>query len=307
MRVTVQAGLGLALMGGLLTAACGDESRADRAIDSPGGAGVCRGRARRRRRGARPAPGRRRGAGTGGAPGTGGARPSGESPPPPAGAIRLIAPLSGGLVVDESADGPLAGGRRVGAVTVELCADRACTAIVQQNRGDREQRDGDGRARRGPHLLARGAGTATSATWEAFIPHRTAAPSAALATRPDYDGDGFGDFVLDNRVLLGGPSGYARSFPLPGPTPAADATFFVQAGDLNGDGFGDVLPARRLGRADAVRDSGPDAPLRRAHRLHRGDATTSAMPYGPIYSAGPAGDIDADGYADSCSRPASPP
>ena len=263
--MTVQAGLGLALMGGLLTAACGDESRADRAIDSPAGERGHGGQARRLRRGSARRCGRRWGARHGGAPGTGGARPSGESPPPRRGGDPLDCAALGGPAVDESADVPLAGGRR--------------------------RRRGDGRALRRPrlHLLsssrfaatgaarrrpprwpratssgACGRGTATSATWEAFIPHRTAAPSAALATRPDYDGDGFGDFVLDDRVMLGGPSGYARSFPLPRPTPAADASFFVQAGDLNGDGFGDIL---RLDASDELTPVGiltPDAPLRRA-------------------------------------------
>ena len=81
-------------------------------------------------------------------------------------------------------------------------------------------------------------------------------------------------------------------------TPAADATFFVQAGDLNGDGFGDVL---RLDASDELTPFGiwtPTPLFGGPTGFTAGSATTSAMPYGPIYSAGPAGDIDANGYAD---------
>ena len=174
MRVTVQAGLGLALMGGLLTAACGDESRSDRAIDSPAGSGGMAGP------GETPAPGGAPGAaGVGGAPGYGGRASSGESPPPPAGAIRLIAPLSGGRC-RQSADGPLQAGAGVGAVTVELCADRDCASMVRADCGDGYSATATAELAASHVFWRVRAGTATSATWEGFsIPHRTAAPSAA--------------------------------------------------------------------------------------------------------------------------------
>jgi FG-GAP-like repeat len=183
-------------------------------------------------------------------------------------------------------------------VTVELCADRACSTIVQQITATGGRATATSALAAGHIFWRVRAGTETSATWEAFVPHRSATPSAALATRPDYDGDGFGDFVLDDRVLLGGPSGYMRSFPLPRPTPAADATVFVQAGDLNGDGFGDVL---RLDGSDEQTPFGiwsPTPLFGGPTGFTAGSATSSVMPYGPIYSAGPAGDVNADGYAD---------
>jgi hypothetical protein len=284
---------GLALMGGFLVVGCGDRQSMTGSIDpgSPAGAGGA----------ALPGGGAGTGAaGNGGAPGTGGAPGIGGrvSPPPPETAARLIAPLSGSLLSTNQPTfhfQPAAGG---GALTIDVCADRACTQIVQQI-------DATGSSATAPSPLAAGhvfwrarGASSTSATWEAFIPHRTTTLSAALATRPDYDGDGFGDFALDDRVILGGPNGYERSFPLPGPTPAADVTVFVQAGDLDGDGFGDIL---RLDGSDAVTPFGiftPTPLLGGPTGFTIGAAVTTAQPAGSFYDTGPAGDVNGDGYAD---------
>ena len=172
MRVTVQVGLGFALMGGLLMVACGDESRADRAIDSPVGSG---GMATPARGGAPGAAGIGGAPGTGGALGTGGARPSGgESPPPPAGAIRLIAPLSGGRLSTNQPTVSLGGGRR------RRRGDGGALRRPRLHRASCSSSPRHGSSATAPAALAAGhvfwrvrGGTAASATWEAFIPHRT--------------------------------------------------------------------------------------------------------------------------------------
>jgi hypothetical protein len=183
-------------------------------------------------------------------------------------------------------------------VTVELCADRPCTDIVQQF-------SAAGSSATAPLALyaghifwrVRGA-TAISATWEAFIPHRTSTPSTALATRPDYDGDGFGDFALDDRVILGGPNGYERSFPLPLPMPPADASHVVEAGDLNGDGFGDVMRLDNFIAGTSVGRYTVTPLLGSPTGFTVGGVSSTAMPEGFIYNAGAAGDVNGDGYAD---------
>ena len=249
MRGTMHAGLGLALMGGLLAVGCGDSesgfSPIEHAPDFPPGGGGKAGQAPAP--GGAPGTGGVAGAAGRGTPGTGGAHPPRVSPPPPQGSARLLAPLSGSLLSTNRPTFHWQPGAGADGATVELCADRACTTIVTQIPATGSSATAPASLAAG-HVFWRVRGTtggqpagAPSATWEAFIPHRTATPSSALATRPDFDGDGFGDFALDDRVILGGPTGYARSFPLPHPTPAADISFFVMAGDINGDGFGDIL------------------------------------------------------------------
>jgi hypothetical protein len=307
MRRSTEAALGLALMGGFLTAGCGNGGEAgDPKTGSGGTAAIETGIGGTTGAAGAGLPGSCGPAGSGGAPATGGVAGSsggpgtgaGGSQPPLEGAARLIAPLSGSLLSTNQPTFYWQPGTGGGAVTVELCADRPCTDIVQQF-------SATGASATAPEALyaghifwrVRGA-TAISATWEAFIPHRTSTPSSALATRPDYDGDGYGDFALDDRVILGGPNGYERSFPLPQPTAPADTSYFVEAGDLNGDGFGDIL---RLDSFIAGRSTElfiPTPLLGSPTGFTVGGVSATAMPEGFLYNAGPAGDVNGDGYAD---------
>src|SRR4051794_41224198 len=98
MRGTVHAGLGLALVGGLLAVGCGDSqsglSPIDHAPDLPPAAGGSPGPAP----GGAPGTGGAAGGAGRGTSGTGGAHPPRVSPPPPEGSARLLAPLSGSLL-----------------------------------------------------------------------------------------------------------------------------------------------------------------------------------------------------------------
>jgi len=248
MRRSIQVGLGLALTGGLLTVGCGDRWPWTHVpIDEgPGSTG----------------PGSHPDAG-------------GGTPPPQVAAPRLVAPLSGSLTATNrplfrwqpaaGADGTL----------VEICADRACQTVTQQVSASGASASASGplpaghvfwRARHTVHGASTGA---ASPTWELFVPHRDGAQSGALAIRLDYDGDGFGDFALDDRVVLGGPNGYQRSFPLVGPTPPADATFFAPAGDLNGRRLrGCHAPGQFYRPVEPHGDLQPHAALRRSPGVH---------------------------------------
>jgi len=116
----------------------------------------------------------------------------------------------------------------------------------------------------------------------------------------DVDGDGYGDLVVADGtavvwVFLGGPSG-------PSTTPAwvldrrgvADSHVrLLTAGDLNGDGFGDLT----------LIDFGPGgAP--QGFRFFRGSASGIEAPHAgtfvlrPDFPTGSAGDVNGDGIAD---------
>jgi hypothetical protein len=114
----------------------------------------------------------------------------------------------------------------------------------------------------------------------------------------DVDGDGYGDLLVDDGsttawAFLGGPAG-------PSTTPAWVATAtagrnfrFMTAGDLNSDGFGDVV----------LTDFGPDG-TPQGFRFFRGGAGGLEPPTGgtfvqrPALPFGTAGDANGDGTID---------
>jgi hypothetical protein len=311
MKRSTEVALGLALMGGFLTAGCGSGGSASDPTTGAGGtASIETGIGGTTGAAGAGLPGSCGPGGGAGGPATGGVSGSsggpgaggGESPPPPDAAARLVAPLSGSLL---STNQPTfywqrgtGTGTGTGALTVELCSDRPCTHIVQQF-------SATGSSATAPAALAAGhvfwrvrGAAALSATWEAFIPHRTSTPSSALATRPDYDADGFGDFALDDRVILGGPNGYERSFPLPQPTSPPETSYFVEAGDLNGDGFGDILRLDYFTAGTSVGYFIATPLLGSPTGFTIGVNSSTTMPAGFLYDAGAAGDVNGDGYAD---------
>jgi len=122
---------------------------------------------------------------------------------------------------------------------------------------------------------------------------------AAPQTRADFNHDGFNDFLLAGRALLGGPNGYSMSWTIPGPTQGTTAIYLV-AGDLNGDGFTDVV---RLDESTSQTPMGlwtPTPIFGGASGFTAGmpntDATNTLA--GSMYSYGPAGDVNGDGFAD---------
>jgi hypothetical protein len=150
-------------------------------------------------------------------------------------------------------------------------------------------------------------GAATSATWQAVVPARSAPVATAWGAMLDANGDGFGDIVVGDSdaftptahvyVHLGGPSGPSAtpSSVLSAPAPVVRyAASLASAGDVDGDGFGDLLVGSP--REDAV-------------YFYRGGPSGFADPpaavfHGPAMSGfggavSGAGDVDGDGYADA--------
>jgi len=121
----------------------------------------------------------------------------------------------------------------------------------------------------------------------------------APQTRADFNHDGFNDFLLAGRALLGGPNGYSMNWAVPAASQGT-TTIYLVAGDLNGDGFTDVV---RLDESTSQTPMGlwtPTPIFGGASGFTAGtpntDATNSLA--GSMYSYGPAGDVNGDGYAD---------
>jgi hypothetical protein len=220
---------------------------------------------------------------SGGAPGT-------APPPVPA---RLLSPLSGSLL---STNQPTFRWTDIGPVTIELCADRACAAPIQRLTASHPPATAPAPLREAGVFFwrVRSETGAISATWEAFAPNHAAALSTALATRSDYDGDGYGDFLLGDRVIFGGPNGYGRALPFAG---LSDLSFFNAVGDLNGDGYSDLL------RLDGEPQGAfTQTPLFGGPIPFSSGSTTPVGLDGSVYGAGPAGDVDGDGYGDAVAK-----
>jgi hypothetical protein len=195
---------------------------------------------------------------------------------------------------------------------VDVCADRACSTLVTSFDGAGDHGAPPADLPPGPafwrlHGTASGAvGTATSATWELVVPAASASLSTAWGAMLDANGDGFGDIVVGDTdafaptqhvyVHHGGPAGpsAAPSSVLSAAMPVAGyASSLASAGDVDGDGFADLLVG---------------SPQEDSVYVYRGGAAGFADPpaavlTGPAKSSfgaavSGAGDVDGDGYAD---------
>ncbi len=144
------------------------------------------------------------------------------------------------------------------------------------------------------------AGTVATPTWQ-FTVDRTDAPlPTAWGTVPDFNGDGFADITVgapgDSTVFVypGGPMG-------PSTTPQRIRYFelaqfgwsVASAGDVNGDGFADLIVGSLAGVVH-VHAGGPFGAAQRP-------TMTLLPPPGAnrfSYAVASAGDVDADGYGD---------
>ena len=197
--------------------------------------------------------------------------------------------------------------------TVELCADRDCGTTIATVGGLTEPMLTPSAALPVGNVFWRvTANGRASAIWMLRVGARTVDVDRAWGIYPDFDGDGFGDVAVgaprvggsEGRayVHLGGAAGTSASVStiLRSPDgPAGDfALAMTAAGDVNGDGFGDIaVGAPRAGTGGRVHvffgasegpRSSPDVSL---------DAPDGA---GSLFGSTLAGvgDVDGDGFGD---------
>jgi hypothetical protein len=194
---------------------------------------------------------------------------------------------------------------------VEICGERACHRVLASfdAAGDEGTPSDDLptgtlfwrlRGRAGDTV-----GSTPSATWELVVPPRSSPVSTAWGAALDANGDGFADVVVGDAdeflptrrvfVFAGGrrgpPANPTTTLSTPNPI-AGFASSIASAGDVDGDGFGDLLVGSPKADAASLYRGGP-----------RGFEDTPATLSGPAGSAfgaavSGAGDIDGDGYAD---------
>ncbi len=207
----------------------------------------------------------------------------------------------------------------VSTARITLCADRDC--VVPETTFDVTATSA-----RVPHDLAHGvwywnvrsvlrggASVLVSPTWQFRTPIASQTIEWAFEERPDLNGDGFEDFaVIACSTTPGGPVAHlypGNATELVGmpvsvglvPSPSAGLLSFVQQlGDVNGDGFTDLLVSYPLpGGGLEIRLGEPGSTWRLPVLQTLDSATTGWVPHATFLAPNLAGDFDRDGYADT--------
>jgi hypothetical protein len=229
---------------------------------------------------------------------------------------RQLAPISGSKVTSKRPQFKVKLGNGATGVRVDVCRDRACTNLVGTYRATGTTVTPSADLPTGM-LFWRAYGTsgttdglAASATWELRVTALNAAVKTSWGAEPDYNGDGRADVAFSaqnagqGKVYVFNSDGSAAGIPstasrvLTAPN-TADATFgqtVVSAGDLNGDGFADLVVGANRANSGV---------LYVYYGSSSGIATRPAMtliaPNPPVLNFGrekALGDINGDGYAD---------
>jgi hypothetical protein len=262
--------------------------------------------------------------GTDGGPGTDSAGgQDGASESGAGGTARLVAPLSTSRVTTRRPKLRWSMPAGASVLAVDLCRDRAMTASCVQGAVDTA-----GTSAIPPELQpgmffwrVRTAG-GSSPVWQLVVPATSAPRDTAWGSTLDLDGDGRSELAVASfsedsaanaRVFVyrGATGGYgANSVTKLGPTTAADyyETAVASAGDVNGDGYADLIVGARLaasgvGRAQiyfggptALGATPPPASMQPSITLTPPGASEAGGEFG--YSVLGIGDVDGDGYGD---------
>ncbi len=245
-------------------------------------------------------------------------------PPPP----RLLAPLSTSTVTSRRPTMRWSPPPNVTDATIDLCSDRKCAKRIgapihvtgASATPTSDLPTGVVYWRVHPSVAT----DISSPTWEFTVGQRSAALSASWGTTLDINGDGYSDVAIaapyvistiagdtsyagSAYVYVGGASGIGNTpaFTLPGIAAGGQVASVASAGDVNGDGFADlVVGAPGPTAANQASDGTGNAYvyLGSAAGLAFSPAITLVGPDGAGgnfgATVGSAGDVNGDGYAD---------
>ncbi len=223
---------------------------------------------------------------------------------------RLIAPLSTATVTSQTPTLHWALATESDGAHLEICRDRACGTVEQTLDVTGTRTTVPTALTPGVHFWRSAARTGTtveaawSPTWEFFVGHRSAPVDTSWGTVADFNGDGFADVVVGAGyfntiyVYLGSASGPGAT-PIMLTGPACDCpgvTDFggsvASAGDVNGDGFADLVVGNQYADAAYVYLGSPSGLSTIPLTLSGSIASYFGL------SVASAGDVNGDGFAD---------
>ncbi len=226
--------------------------------------------------------------------------------PAASGAPRLVFPAPGTTATSSTPNLRWALPAGATGAHVTICRDRTCTAVEHDLAAPGTSVRVPRALGRGLHFVKLAAVSASGdvASSAVVAPIRVRARPSTIDTAwgasPDFDGDGFSDLATAEggavTVRRGSPRGLSAE-PDAILTLPAGASLVVpaSAGDVNGDGFGDMLvayvDAEQRGRVALL--LGSEAGLSGRPDWFLAEASSAAPPH-----AAGAGDLDGDGFAD---------
>jgi hypothetical protein len=210
--------------------------------------------------------------------------------------VRPIAPMSTSVVTGARPELRFQHGTVV-TVHVELCADNGCTQVLEALDTSATSASPTRDLRPGPVFWRVSSQGCPGPVWEFRVPFRSAPVDASWIDALDVNLDGYADLATFDPmtttacVYFGGTGGLSAGnrecLPPRGPLLAP-----VNAGDLNGDGYGDIAVLRPLPNGPFAIDVyfGPVIGLDRAPSI--------TVPGSAQAVARGIGDVDGDGYGD---------
>jgi hypothetical protein len=234
-------------------------------------------------------------------------------------APRLIAPLSTATVTSQRPTLRWALADGTDAVQIDICRDRACSTPVTSFTAEGTSGAPTVALPAGVSFwraFGRSAGVigqTPSATWELTVGARSAPFDSSSGTIADVNGDGHADLLVGATerayVYLGSTAGVAPSpddaLTDPGLAPSTFGAELASAGDVNGDGYADVLvgaPNPSLGSSRVHVYFGGATALTTPPAVSLTDPLEPNPPLGETSLFGiavaSAGDVNGDGYAD---------
>lgn len=199
----------------------------------------------------------------------------------------------------------------LGEAWVELCADAECASLLTILTADGDSAALETDLPKGPVFWRVSASGRTGPTWRFDVAARDAPMAGAWGISPDYNRDGYGDVAVGApfaassagrvAVHLGGAGGTraGASAVLRGPDGdgAEHGLALASAGDIDGDGFGDLAVGSPGAARVWIYFGGPSGiPETGARRIAIEAPGDGGSRFGGAVAS--AGDVDGDGYGD---------